>query len=126
MATVAQLLNIDHKKNSLTLEELQAALILAQQIPAIQKEPKLMTGITTTLVAITVYLTIVKITAAIAKATPAIKLGVKAAAIPLNPAMGGEVAQDGMALGQTVAINVQKKAISTGKDAVLNYEVPGT
>jgi len=126
MATVAELLKIDHKMNSLTMTELQVALLTAQKFPAIKKNSAIMASITTALAAITAYNAYVLVTNIIQKATPAIKLATKAAAIPLNPSMSGEIAQDTLQIAQGILPPVIQSGVTTAKDKVFNTEVPGT
>jgi len=126
MATVGELIKVDYKKDSLTLEELQAALIAAQGIQAISKVPEINAALTAALIAVTAYNTIITVVDIIQKATPAVKAATKAAAIPLNPSMAAEVAQDGIQLAIAQVPGLLATGVQTAKDAVLGIEVPGT
>ena len=124
--TLAELLDMDYKTKSMTLEELQEALQTALGMPIINKQPPIATSITVALTAITVYLTVIKIYEAILALYPTIKLATKAAAIPLNPAMASEVAQDVLMQAQKKAKEIAIEKVKQLKETIMNTEIPGT
>lgn len=124
--TVAQALSADYKASSMTLEELQVALSAAKQVAAIAAVPALMALITALEAAIAAYNAVITIIETLEKATPAIKLAVKSAAIPLNPTMAQEVAQDALQLAQKQIVEQLENAWVTAKDTLMNTVIPGT
>ena len=124
--TLAELLEIDHKQNSLTLEELQAALTEALTLPAVRSNASVSASITAALTAVTLYMTVKTLYEQVVALMPAIKTATKAAAVPLNPAMAAEVAQDLLVVAMKTALGTAVDSVKNLKTAVLNTEIPGT
>jgi hypothetical protein len=126
MATLGELLNIDYKQNSMTLEELQVALSTASSLPILSKQPSVLAAISSVTSALTAYTIAIKVYNTLYALMPSIKIATKAAAIPLNPAMATEVAQDVLLQAQSIIMEQANQLIVNVKNSVLNLEVSGT
>ena len=126
--TLGQLLKLDYKKNSMTLEEFNAAMKAALNNPLITAippptGPALILSLTALTTAIDVYLVTKKLIKQVQEITPAVKKATKVGGLPTNPANSGEIADD---LGKDAvkAVKVSAKdAIKAAKDTVLNSVV---
>jgi hypothetical protein len=124
--TLGELLDIDYKQKSLTLTELTEALQGALTLPIISQQPPIQTSIAAVTAALTVYTTTITVYEKLLALMPSIKIAVKAAAIPLNPAMAQEVAQDILLQAQSLIMEQAKNLVINLKDTILNTEIPGT
>lgn len=124
--TLGELLEIEYKQNSMTLTELRTALSKASSIPILTKQPSILATINAVTIALTVYDTAIQIYDALKTVMPQIKLATKAAAIPMNPAMATEVAQDLLIQAQSKLMETANTNVIDLKTAVLNLEIPGT
>jgi hypothetical protein len=126
MATLGEILKIDYKQNSMTLEELQVALSSASSLPILSKQPSVLAAISAVTSALTAYTIAIKVYNTLYALMPSIKIATKAAAIPLNPAMATEVAQDILLQAQSIIMEQANQLIVSVKNSVLNLEVSGT
>ncbi len=126
MATLGEILKIDYKQNSMTLEELQVALSSASSLPILSKQPSVLAAISAVTSALTAYTIAIKVYNTLYALMPSIKIATKAAAIPLNPAMATEVAQDILLQAQSIIMEQANQLIVNVKNSVLNLEVSGT
>jgi len=126
MATLGELLEIDYKSKSMSLTELSEALRRALSLPVIKRNSSLQSSITAVTTALTLYTSLVSVYEVILAAMPAIKTASKAAAIPLNPSMATEVAQDVVVMLQTTLMSAAKETVISLKENLLNMDVPGT
>lgn len=124
--TLGQLLKVETMQQSMTLEDLQAALQGAMSNPIIQKNSTLQSTITAMLAALTAYTTAIQIYSVIQQMTPQIKLATKMGALPMNPSIAGEISLDVMSQAQSLLLEASVKAMKIAKDAVLNTPIPGT
>ncbi len=125
MATLAQLLNIEHKQNSISNEDLVDALKFALTMPVVLDSPQIRLLITSVSVVLSTYTAMMTVIDKIQKATPAVKLATKMAAIPLNPAMAAEVAQDSILLINSTAIKASQDLMKNTKSTILNTDIGG-
>jgi len=124
--TLGELLNIEAKQNSMTLQELQIALQGALSNPIIKKQPPICATITTVLTALIVYNTAITIYNTIQTMTPSIKLASKTAGIPLNPSLASEVSLDAITLAQSTMMKTAINGLKTLKNSILNIEISNT
>lgn len=124
--TLGELLEIDYKQKSLTLEEVRDALAAAINRPEIREIPPIQSSIAAFTAALTLYTTLIEVYGVLVAAMPQIKTATKVAAIPLNPAMATEVAQDVITEVQKQLMTAAKNAVVNLKDTLLNTEIPGT
>jgi hypothetical protein len=124
--TLGELLEVEYKQKSMTLEELRDALAKASSIPILAKQPVILASITAVTAALTAYTLAIKIYDTLYKLMPQIKLATKAAGIPLNPALATEVAQDMLIQAQSIIMAQANQSIINLKETALNMEIPGT
>lgn len=123
---LGELLELDFKSKSITLDELKEGLQRALSLPIITKQPPIAAAISAVLTALTVYTTVITIYETILALYPKIKLATKAGAVPMNPAMAAELAQDLLLEAQKMAMEAAINAVKNLKQTILDTEIPGT
>jgi len=120
---VKDVLGIGHKTNSLTIEELAAAIQAGLSHPVIQSSEPVKTSMTILGVALQLYSTVLTLVNAVQAATPPIKTATKIAGTALNPSLGTEAAQDTLIGVQGLALDGAKSGIKEICDRLMNFDI---
>jgi hypothetical protein len=122
--TVGEVLNIEKKKDALTLEELGTVMAEGVNNPIIQAIPAVATVMGLVGTVLQLYGVVLQVKQTIEAAKPIINKATKVGACVMNPTMVGEMAQDVLVDVQKELEKQAKEGIQTAKDAVFNLEIP--